>query len=242
LLAGNEAGHVLSRAQQLGYLPDRPHRAVLVADPALDPDTETLIRAVRAAARDTGLGPFVVSQGRSVVVLAEADGRWPEFRKAVGERLGGNDIRVGVGGLCRGTAGLPRSRREAELALKMQQAAGGPAQVTVFDQLGVYRMLAEIEETSSIERFVRDWLGTLLDYDHRKRTDLVPTLGHYLEHGGNYDATARAAAVHRSTLKYRLQRIREISGHDLADPETLFNIQLALRARQTLLALRTPEA
>jgi DNA-binding PucR family transcriptional regulator len=44
--------------------------------------------------------------------------------------------------------------------------------------------------------------------------------------------------VHRSTLKYRLQRIKEISGHDLGDPDTSFNLQLATRAWRTLAALR----
>jgi DNA-binding PucR family transcriptional regulator len=119
----------------------------------------------------------------------------------------------------------------------MQQGAGGSDRVTAFDQLGVYRLLAEVPEAASIDRFVRESLGALLDYDAEKRTELVTTLSQYLGHGGNYEATAKALAVHRSTLKYRLQRIREISGHDLADPETLFNLQLATRARQTLLAL-----
>ncbi|MGZ6979869.1 MAG: hypothetical protein ACXVJW_17300 [Acidimicrobiia bacterium] len=32
--------------------------------------------------------------------------------------------------------------------------------------------------------------------------------------------------------------MREISGHDLSDPDTLFNLQLATRAWQTLEALR----
>jgi DNA-binding PucR family transcriptional regulator len=44
--------------------------------------------------------------------------------------------------------------------------------------------------------------------------------------------------VHRSTLKYRLKRIAEVSGHDLADPETVFNLQLATRARRIMSALR----
>jgi hypothetical protein len=44
------------------------------------------------------------------------------------------------------------------------------------------------------------------------------------------------------TLKYRLQRIREISGLDLSDPDTRFNFQLATRAWQTLAALRGPQA
>ena len=45
-------------------------------------------------------------------------------------------------------------------------------------------------------------------------------------------------SVHRSTLKYRLKRIREVSGHDLAIPDTQFNLQLATRAWRTLTALR----
>jgi len=44
--------------------------------------------------------------------------------------------------------------------------------------------------------------------------------------------------VHRSTLKYRLQRIRELTGYDLGDPETRFNLELATRTRVTLAALR----
>ncbi len=45
--------------------------------------------------------------------------------------------------------------------------------------------------------------------------------------------------MHRNTLKYRLHRIREISGHDLSDPETCFNLQLATRAWSTLNVLQT---
>ena len=62
---------------------------------------------------------------------------------------------------------------------------------------------------------------------------------YYLECGGNYHATASALMVHRSTLKYRLQRIREISGHQLSGPDTRFNLQLSTRTWRTLVALRT---
>ena len=74
--------------------------------------------------------------------------------------------------------------------------------------------------------------------DERKHTELVKTLTQYLQHGGGYEATSRALSVHRSTLKYRLQRIRELTGFDLGDPETHFNLQLATRAWLTLQALR----
>jgi len=65
----------------------------------------------------------------------------------------------------------------------------------------------------------------------------VQTLTQYLEHGGNYDATAAELSVHKSTLKYRLQRIRELTGLELNDPDVHFNLQLATRAWGTLQAL-----
>jgi DNA-binding PucR family transcriptional regulator len=120
----------------------------------------------------------------------------------------------------------------------MQHSVRGEDQVTCYEDLGVYRILGEVKDPAAVERFVRQWLGALLDYDARKRSELVPTLCRYLERGGSYDGSAAALSVHRSTLKYRLQRIREISGHDLTDPDTNFNLQLATRAWQTLQSFR----
>ena len=62
-------------------------------------------------------------------------------------------------------------------------------------------------------------------------------LWRWLQHGGGYEATSRALSVHRSTLKYRLQRIRELTGLELNDPDVHFNLQLATRAWGTLQAL-----
>ena len=134
--------------------------------------------------------------------------------------------------------GFPLSYWEAELALRMQKAAGGPDRVTLFDDLGIYKILATAGDTSAMERFVTEWLGSLIDYDAEHGTPLVLTLSEYLDRGGNYDASARALSVHRSTLKYRLQRIRQVSGHELGRPDVQFNLQVATHAWRTLKALR----
>jgi DNA-binding PucR family transcriptional regulator len=93
-------------------------------------------------------------------------------------------------------------------------------------------------DLGDIESFARRWLHALIDYDDAKGTDLVKTLGRYLDNGGRYEATALALSIHRSTLKYRLHRIRELTDLDVGDPETHFNLQLATRAWTTLQALR----
>jgi len=84
---------------------------------------------------------------------------------------------------------------------------------------------------------VTQWLGSLLEYDERRNSELVHTLYRYLECGGHYDETAGALLIHRSTLKYRLQRIREISQLSIGDADVNFNLQLACRAWGTLKAL-----
>jgi DNA-binding PucR family transcriptional regulator len=159
------------------------------------------------------------------------------MRHEIDGALGGRNCRIGVGGRCARPSDFPRSYREARLALKVQTAAGNGTRSTEFDALGVIRILAESEELSGIERFVDLWLGALREYDEAHGAALLETLSRYLEQGGNYEATAHALSTHRNTVKYRLQRIRAVSGLDLADADTRFNLQLATRALQTMNAL-----
>lgn len=143
-----------------------------------------------------------------------------------------------MGGRCQAAEEFPYSCREAELALRIQRASGGPEQATIFDDLGVYKVLGSAHDTAAMERFVQEWLGELIAYDAAHGTDLVLTLSEYLDRGGSYQASAQVLTVHRSTLKYRLRRIREVSGLDLGLPDVQFNLQVATRAWRTLRVLR----
>jgi DNA-binding PucR family transcriptional regulator len=98
-----------------------------------------------------------------------------------------------------------------------------------FEDLGLYRILDRTSDRPEVHDFVMEWLGPLLSYDRKKKADLVMTLTQYLDCGGNYDAAAKSLTIHRSTLRYRLGRIRDISGRDLQDVEDRLNLHLATR-------------
>jgi len=237
LLAGTDDESALARAEALDYDLRRPHRVVTVEGKGRARAHDALLGAVRRAmrkARHEGL--FETWSGNVAIVTADQTD-WEQLRRAIVSDLGGQ-CHIGVGGPAARPSELPRSLREAGLALRLQKSLLPGSGACEYPKLGIFRMLAAIPDLSDVDTFVREWLGTLLDYDARRKAELVHTLTQYLEHGGNYDATAAELSVHKSTLKYRLQRIRELTGLELNDPDVHFNLQLATRAWGTLQALR----
>ena len=87
---------------------------------------------------------------------------------------------MGVGDPCPRPSQLPRSLREARLALRLQKASSAAERTSVFADLDVLRMLASVDDLADVEAFVQKWLGALAAYDERKHTELVKTLTQYL--------------------------------------------------------------
>ncbi|MBO0704681.1 MAG: helix-turn-helix domain-containing protein, partial [Candidatus Dormibacteraeota bacterium] len=81
--------------------------------------------------------------------------------------------------------------------------------------------------------FAARHLGALVDHDRARRGPLMSTLRAFLE-AGEQQAAARQLRVHPNTLRYRLDRIREVMHCDLDDPETRLNLSVALRVHDLL--------
>ena len=65
---------------------------------------------------------------------------------------------------------------EARRALNIQLRSANPEGAAAFDELGFYRLIDAADGGGQVEIFVREWLGTLLDYDDSKNSELVMTL------------------------------------------------------------------
>jgi DNA-binding PucR family transcriptional regulator len=137
---------------------------------------------------------------------------------------------IGIGSRCETPLDFPKSFAEARRALNIRLNSATPEGASAYDELGFYRLVDAAHSDGAVEDFVREWLGVLLDYDKSKNSELVHTLSDYLECGGSYDHSAVALHIHRSTLRYRLGRIRELTGFDLRDVNTRFNLHAATRA------------
>ena len=231
LIAGTDEPSVYTRAAALGHDLHHPHWVVtLVAgDGALDATVTAGIEWAMAglqmpALLTTGVsGTVIMIAHRPAVAVCPA-----RLHREIRRELG--PVAVGVGGPAEGPAEIARSYTQARRALNFRKRSRAPDGLTVYDQLGLYRILTADPAQAELDDFLHDQLGALLDYDSTHRAELVKTLAVYLDHGGNYDNTAHALVIHRSTLRYRLHRIRDISGHDLTAVDTRLHLHLATRA------------
>ncbi|MGO9581455.1 MAG: PucR family transcriptional regulator [Acidimicrobiales bacterium] len=224
LLEDSDTARVQSHADRLGYDLDQPHRAVLVL-PAV-PVSEDLWEAVGRATARLGIKFLSTPRPQGVVLIVAEELKWAELARAINSEREG-EVRVGVGGLYP-LKEVNRSLADAEFALTLT-GSGLEKPVAVFDELGVWRLLARPDATD-LQKLVDHWIGPLIDYDREHRSELLKTLIAYLNEFGALEATAAKLYVHRNSLRYRLARIAELTGWDLNDPEQRFHLDLACRA------------
>ncbi|HKC27026.1 MAG TPA: helix-turn-helix domain-containing protein [Jatrophihabitans sp.] len=232
LVDGADDKDAAARAAALGYDLRQPHRVVAIKTGTDDDDW------VEVALRRTtppGEHPPLVGRRRGLLLAllpAAVDASDVHDRL---KRLRGDVVSsVGVGAEVVGAAEMPRSYAQALRALHVRQHSPAPDGGTNFSALGLYQILEDPAAGSNVKAFVRRWLGSLIDYDKARHGDLVNTVAEFLDCGGNYDQTAALLMIHRSTLRYRLRRIRDIGQLDLGDVETRLNVHVATRAWRLL--------
>lgn len=239
LLAGADESTVKASAHALGYDPERSHRVVLATARPHDGIDERFFQAVVREVRRIDIATLVVGRANHVVIIAYRETDWIKLRTHIASQLPDGACQLAAGSRYPDAWHIAASYREAQFVANLPSSA--PAPVLLFDELGVYRMLSSVTDPAGIEAFMNDQIGALLEYDSRHHSGLLITLAQYFDSGCSIDRAAAELSVHRSTLKYRLKRIRELLSRDLNDGPTRLNLHLATRVWLTLESLRRTE-
>jgi sugar diacid utilization regulator len=139
-------------------------------------------------------------------------------------------VRAGIGGYHPGLHGISRSYLEAQQAIEVGRKLRPESTVHGHDDVIPQLVLAQNPRLA--ERFVAQSLGRLMDPKLRNRAQLMETLEAYLARGSVKDA-ASALGLHRHTVLYRLDKLKELLG-DLDVPATRLRLQLALDLQKIL--------
>jgi purine catabolism regulator len=139
-------------------------------------------------------------------------------------------VSLGVGTVRQGPAGIRQSHQEAKQALSMGRKLYGPGNLTRFEDLGVYRLLFAAQNLPELQAFHEEVLGPLVEYDKLHGAELIRTLGAFFEARCGPKEAATILGVHRNTVLYRLDRVKELTGLDLDDADVRLRLHLALYA------------
>lgn len=239
-----------ARASELGLRTDdgltvlvvRAHARVASGDdwrPRLLASIERAARGCRAGSM-AAMTPRPDADGEVLVLVPDPDG---DSGRAVADAVlrelsaafPGFGFAVGRSARTEGAAGIERAAQEALLAANVVEG-DEDRQAIGFEETGAYRLVlrAMTEDPEELRRFYSETVEPLAAYDNQYETNLVGTLTTFLECDGNVGATAARLITHRHTVRYRLERVRELSGLDVGSSEGREKLSLGLKAMRVL--------
>ncbi|MBK8134917.1 MAG: helix-turn-helix domain-containing protein [Chloroflexi bacterium] len=175
----------------------------------------------------------------SIQALPRARQQIEYLRSQLQVRSPGGAVTAGISRPVQGLIFLRDAYREAKDALTIAQQLGDLDRSTFYGDLKLYQLLLAVKDRtlSHMRRFYEEALAPLVEHDDRKQGDLIRTLSGFFEANGNLAKAAADLDVHRNTLVYRLDRISELTGLDLNDPENRLILHLALKVQRVLATL-----
>ena len=152
-------------------------------------------------------------------------------------------VKAGVGKQVRGLTNLPETYHEANDAYLFVDIAGNAvgdtvgenkAQMVLFSDLGIFKLLCQIEDPKALMEYVPESLQKLFEYKKPQRDDLIITLKAYLDHNQNLSKTAQDLFVHYKTAAYRMEKIAKITGIDFDNANEILAVRIGLVVYQMI--------
>ncbi len=144
---------------------------------------------------------------------------------------------VSVGSEVADLADTARSFREAARVIEATPPGQSLPPDRSFHELpdiDLRRLLYALREDTRVQDYTERRLGRLIDHDTRHGTDLLTTLGHYLDAAGNKTTAARRGGLSRETMYQRLRTIERLLDSDLESGERRTELHVSLTALRVL--------
>jgi sugar diacid utilization regulator len=249
-----DRGDIVARASELGA--ELAHGGAVVVvraqhfAPADDDWRARVLAAAERAARAGAPGSLAAvlegpadPHGHVVVLLPTADDDGLRrvtagIARELHSSVHGFTFALGHSRVAHDPVDLYRAGNEALLAANVASADSSAEEVTTlaFEDTGAYRLLlpAMSEDPAELQRFYEETVAPLVAYDDQYETDLVQTLETFLDADGNVAGTAARLYTHRHTVRYRLERVRDLTGLDVASTDGREKLGLGLKAMRVL--------
>lgn len=146
--------------------------------------------------------------------------------EAIARALDGTSIAVGVSSIFINPERMPYHIEEARRAILLGRKLQPNRRVVPFSDYRLLDMANNVTDQKTLYSYRYPPLVHVIDLDAQNNTRLAYTLYEYLQDPTHPKEVAEKLFIHKNTLYYRLEKIREIMGRDFKDAETIANIQM----------------
>jgi len=136
-------------------------------------------------------------------------------------------VRIGISNSFSSIENFVSHYEQAYAALELGQTLNPDEIVFRYIDYQVFDLFSEIKNPDILGRFCHPALAVLRQYDHKNNSNLYETLCIFLDNGCNIKFTSERLYIHRNSLVYRLNRIKEVCLIDLDDISTVFLLRLS---------------
>ncbi|HET9718515.1 MAG TPA: PucR family transcriptional regulator ligand-binding domain-containing protein [Solirubrobacteraceae bacterium] len=191
------------------------------------PEDDLVALAERVAERVTGqLGaPVQLGLGRPV---AGTDAR-RSYHEA---RCTLEAMSLGFGRTASGNGHPPVANGNGRTGPAVPKASRTGASVATYKDLGSFQLLLSLQDDEALRLFCDSILGPIEQSEGHYGGELMRSLEAFIEENGQWERAARRLYCHRHTLRYRIRRVEELTGRDLACARDRIEFWLALRGRE----------
>ncbi len=196
-------------------------------------------RGARSIAPGSIAAPTPDDPGEIVVIVPDADGETgrrvsSSVHRELESGLPGFAFAIGRSRHAADPLDLHRAGNEAVLAVNVVEGDAERAELA-FDETGTYQLLLPyMKDPAELKRFYDETVRPLVSYDEQYETDLLGTLATFLDCDANVNATAARLITHRHTVRYRFERVRELTSLDVSSTDGREKLSLGLKAMRVL--------
>lgn len=141
------------------------------------------------------------------------------------------NVSCGVGKCYKGINTLGKSFKQAIKAINLGSKLFDGQKVHSYDQNSVYHILYNGMSYMQLNELYMDTIGLLEEADQENNGELTITLKKYMECNFKATETAKSLHLHRNTLAYRIDKIKDILEYDFDDHIINMKIQMGIYAK-----------
>lgn len=236
---------LMNLAQNNGMNPELPHiiAAIRINDLTQE-KAKDIMPAIYRFSKEQGYNVQIIHRYENILMFIELhkydfkhklDEKFRQYidnLSHVVEKLVGPKYVIGISNICLDFVNIRKSVMLAQEVIKLTRTQKNL--VGYFNDLISYHLINSEISREVMYAFFTETLGDLYHYDQKHDNDFFNTLETYFACNGNITQAAKKLYIHRNTLIYRLEKIKDILNTDLTDAEENFNIQLALKIYKIL--------